>query len=66
MEIGKLRAGGPAPAVSDIYSILRSTEPMYSFQGEKGTQSAETCYPVGQSQLETDQPMPLRGNTRHF
>lgn len=41
MEIGKLRAEGPAPAVPYVYSILRSPESYV--QGEKGTESAETC-----------------------
>ena len=66
MEIGKLRAGGPAPAMSYVYSILRSIESMYSSQGEKGTESAEACHTVGQSQQETVQAIPLRGNNGHF
>lgn len=64
MEIGKLRAEGPAPAVPYVYSILRSPESYV--QGEKGTESAETCNTVGQSKQETDQAMMLKGNTGYF
>lgn len=39
---------------------------MFSSEGEKGTESAETYNAAGQSQQETDQAMVLRGNTRYF
>lgn len=39
---------------------------MYSSQGEKGTESAETCNTAGQSKQETDQAMMLKGNTGYF
>lgn len=63
MKIVTLWTGGLVQAMSHVQQVYQEVQYLiYSLQGGNGTESAENCNTVGQSQQEADQAMVLKGN----